>query len=49
LQYLAGLGINAYQQREIYEQILSHRQWPEGLFTGTPQTIDALRNAMMQQ
>ncbi|HSL70719.1 MAG TPA: fused MFS/spermidine synthase [Longimicrobiales bacterium] len=49
LQYLAGLGINAYQQREIYEQILSHRQWPEGLFTGSPQTIDALRNAMMQQ
>src|SRR5688500_9360330 len=32
LQYLAGLGVNAYEQREIYSQILALRQPPGALF-----------------
>ncbi len=43
LQYLAGLGVNKYEQREIYGQMLSYRQPPDGLFTGSPERLAALR------
>lgn len=46
LQYLAGLGINVYEQAEIYRQILSHRQFPEGIFAGSPETLAELRTKM---
>jgi spermidine synthase len=46
LQYLAGFGVNAYEQRSIYEGILANRQWPENLFTGTPPTMEALVQAI---
>jgi spermidine synthase len=36
LQYLAGLGLNAYQEGAIYNEMLSHYQYPEDLFLGTP-------------
>lgn len=46
LQYLAGLGVNAYEQARIYSDIISNRQWPEGLFTGSPETLANLRAAI---
>jgi spermidine synthase len=47
LQYLAGLGVNKYEQREIYSAILSYRQPPEGLFVGSPERLAALRMGIM--
>jgi spermidine synthase len=46
LQYLAGLGLNLYQSGPIYAEILRHKKWPEGLFTGSPQTIQRLKDAV---
>jgi spermidine synthase len=47
LQYLAGLGLNLYQSDPIYQDILSHAgRFPEELFTGTPETIQQLRDAI---
>ena len=46
LQYLAGLGLNAYEQATIYSQMISYRQWPAALFKGSDQTLSQLRSAM---
>jgi spermidine synthase len=46
LQYLAGFGLNAFEQKNIYDQILSYRTLPEGVFTGSPQMLGALENAI---
>ncbi|MGH7462504.1 MAG: fused MFS/spermidine synthase, partial [Longimicrobiales bacterium] len=46
LQYLAGFGLNAYEQAQIYSEILRHRQWPENLFTGSPETMASLQAAV---
>jgi spermidine synthase len=46
LQYLAGLGLNLYQQGPIYSEIIRYRQYPEGLFQGSPERIAALRGAI---
>jgi spermidine synthase len=46
LQYLAGLGLNLYQNGVIYSDILMHRRFPEGLFTGSPLRIQAVRDAI---
>ena len=43
LQYLAGLGLNLYESGPIYSEILRHRKFPENLFVGKPETIQALR------
>jgi spermidine synthase len=43
LQYLAGFGLNRYEQQSIYANMIQYRQFPEGLFTGTPDQIEALR------
>ena len=45
LQYLAGLGLNIYDQAGIYSQMLQYRKYPEGLFTGTPQQMQQIRAA----
>jgi spermidine synthase len=48
LQYLAGLGVNAYEQASIYSNILAGREFPTELFRGTsPETLEALRIKMM--
>jgi spermidine synthase len=36
LQYLAGLGLNAYEGTPIYKEILSYRTFPERLFVASP-------------
>ncbi len=43
LQYLAGLGLERYESDTIYADILQYRKYPEGLFTGSPERIAALR------
>jgi hypothetical protein len=46
LQYLAGLGLNKYEQAEIYSAMARNRAYPEGLFTGSPAALAALRAAI---
>ncbi|HLA91405.1 MAG TPA: fused MFS/spermidine synthase [Gemmatimonadaceae bacterium] len=46
LQYLAGLGLNKYEQATIYSDILRLRRYPEGLFVGSPERLQALRSAL---
>jgi spermidine synthase len=48
LQYLAGLGLNLYQSAEIYRNMSAESRYPEGLFTGSPETIEALRSAIQR-
>jgi spermidine synthase len=47
LQYLAGAGVNAYEQATIYRGILQARQFKQGLFSGTPERVQALWGAIM--
>jgi spermidine synthase len=44
LQYLAGLGLNLYQSDAIYRQMIRDVRYPEKLFTGSPETLAALRD-----
>jgi spermidine synthase len=46
LQYLAGLGLNLYESGPIYADILRHKKYPEGLFSGSPETMQKLRDAI---
>jgi spermidine synthase len=47
LQYLAGLGLNLYDQDAIYRSMLEYRDYPPNLFTGSAETMSALQNAVM--
>ncbi len=47
LQYLAGLGLNLYEQDQIYRGMLQYRKFPENLFTGSPERLSALRAAIL--
>ena len=46
LQYLAGMGLNAYEGETIYDKILAYRKFPETLFTGSPAQKLKLRDAI---
>jgi spermidine synthase len=46
LQYLAGLGLNLYQSGPIYAEILRHKRYPDGLFSGSDETMEKLRQAI---
>jgi spermidine synthase len=46
LQYLAGMGLNLYQSGPIYANMLQHAKYPEQMFTGTPETLQLLRDAV---
>jgi spermidine synthase len=48
LQYLAGLGLNLYQSDAIYRNMIKESQYPDGLFTGSPSTLTALRETINQ-
>jgi spermidine synthase len=48
LQYLAGLGLNLYQSDDIYKKMIKESRYPEGLFTGSPETMSALRAEISQ-
>jgi spermidine synthase len=43
LQYLAGLGLNLRAADVIYRDIVQHRRFPEGLFSGTDRQLEYLR------
>jgi spermidine synthase len=49
LQYIAGLGLNTYQEALIYNQIVSYRKFPEQLFAGVDQTREALKAAIFKR
>jgi spermidine synthase len=46
LQYLAGLGLNLNQSQAIHDELLTYRQFPEGLFVGTGWRAQALRTML---
>jgi spermidine synthase len=46
LQYLAGLGLNADQSENIYNEIVAHRTFPEDLLVASGPRIQALRKAL---
>ena len=43
LQYLAGFGLNRFDQAGIYSEMAQYKQYPEGLFTGSPELLEKLR------
>jgi spermidine synthase len=43
LQYLAGLGLNLYQSDAIYKAMSRESRYPEELFAGSPETLEALK------
>ena len=43
LMYIAGEGLNLYQQAGIYSDILQYRDFPDDLFVGPPERREALR------
>jgi spermidine synthase len=50
LQYLAGLGLNLYQSDVIYADMLQYAgPFPDDLFTGSPQTLQALRMGIARE
>jgi spermidine synthase len=46
LMYLAGLGLNRYDEASIYREMLRYRSFPDSLFRGSPETLDSLRRMM---
>ncbi len=48
LQYLAGLGLNSAEAGRLYHEILSYRKFPQGLFTGTGEGVDTLRESVQR-
>jgi spermidine synthase len=48
LQYLAGMGLNLYQSGPIYSEMLANARFPEDLFTGSPATMQAIRDAVQR-
>jgi spermidine synthase len=48
LQYLAGMGLNLYQSGPIYSEMLANARFPENLFTGSPATMQAIRDAIQR-
>lgn len=49
LQYLAGMSLNSYLSTNILQNLLSHYQFPADLFVGSPQTLEALKEALLNQ
>jgi spermidine synthase len=48
LQYLAGMGLNLYQSDPIYRNMIRTSRYPDDLFEGSPETIQALRERIGQ-
>ena len=49
LQYLAGLGLNLYQSDAIYKSMSRESKYPEELFAGAPDTLEALKARITSQ
>jgi spermidine synthase len=48
LQFLAGMGLNLYQSGPIYANMIASSRFPENLFTGSPASLQALRDAIQR-
>jgi len=48
LQYLAGLALNHSEENAIHTAIMKYWTPPIGLFTGSPERLDALFSAMTE-
>jgi spermidine synthase len=46
LQYLAGMGLNTYDNAAIYDDMLRYRKYPDNLFTGADSSKAMLRMAL---
>jgi spermidine synthase len=46
LQYLAGLGVNRYEQDAIHREIVSHRTFPEAMIVAPSQRQQQIRSLM---
>jgi spermidine synthase len=46
LQYLAGLGLNSYENAAIYDEMLRYRRFPDNLFVGSDSEKEYLREAL---
>ena len=46
LPYLAGMGLNTYQNASIYDDMLKYRRFPDGLFVGSEAAKQYLREAI---
>jgi spermidine synthase len=46
LMYLAGLGLNRYDQNDIYAAVLERRSPPRELFVGSPERVAALEELL---
>jgi spermidine synthase len=42
LQYLAGRGLNLYRADVIFADMLNYAKEPDGIFTGSPNRLQAL-------
>jgi spermidine synthase len=49
LQYLAGWGINSSLEDALYREMMRYRKPPENLFTGLPQSVNAMLYAISLQ
>jgi spermidine synthase len=47
LQYLGGWGINSTMEDKLYREMLAYRQIPRGLFTGSPEHVDSVMQAIL--
>lgn len=48
LQYLAAMGANRYQSERIYDDLLTYRALPPGLFRGNETLLHQLRLALLR-
>ncbi len=46
LQYLAGMGLNAFEAELIYDNFIEYRRFPDGLFFASAERISALRTLL---
>ncbi|HEX6972894.1 MAG TPA: hypothetical protein VF147_00750, partial [Vicinamibacterales bacterium] len=46
LQYMAGMGASLYRGGEIYNSIAAYKRFPDKMFKGNPQLIEAVRAVM---
>ena len=46
LQYLAGLGLNFYDEELIFAAMSRYRKYPEDIFTASPKAKAALKQAI---
>jgi hypothetical protein len=46
LQYIAGMHVNTWVSEDILDDILKHRRFPDELFSGSQESMTALRRRL---